>query len=55
MNKVNFPQVGNIRFFNNKEVIVKKVIKQFHFVKVSYIDSNIDFYTDVTSLTIQPK
>ena len=55
MNKVDFPQVGDIRFFNNQKVIVKEVIKQFHFVKVSYIDSNMDFYTDITSLTIQPK
>lgn len=54
MSKVNFPHVGDIHFFMNKAVVIKEVIKEFHIVKISYVNSNTDFYTDVTALTIQP-
>ena len=51
MDKIN---VGDILFYINNAVIVKEIFEQFHLVKVCYIGSNKDFYTDITALTKEP-
>lgn len=54
MRRIDFPQVGDIAYLIHRPVIIKEVLKEFNIVKVCYLHSYSEFYTDVSSISKKP-
>lgn len=49
-----FPQVGDIAYLIHRAVIVKEVLEEFNIIKICYVHSCNEFYTDVSSISKIP-
>ena len=54
MRMFSFPQIGDIAYLIHRAVIVKEVLEGFNIVKVCYLYSYNEFYTDISSIAPNP-
>ena len=54
MRMFSFPQIGDIAYLIHRAVIVKEVLEEFNIVKVRYLHSYNEFYTDISSIAPKP-
>lgn len=49
------PKTGNKLFLMQRQVVVIKIYKDFHFAKVRYSEDTCEFFVDVCALTYEPE